>query len=231
MKLPKETKENIKLKKQNDYVLMLEELVLQSLERKKNDFLKSVKDVSSMKENEKAKLGFMLRDISSEIEMFEDRPMSDEFVSQIFAISVQLLKETIKHGFCTEAIEFFKIVKNPKIVGVDNAASDCDKQIVDLIENYAKRIILGKGVENLDDVNSFMVDVCMGEYGETGLDMEDMIKILKKTKVLDRESGVAKGIDSVEVVKLLDMATTDLQERTTVDSHKTPNLKEKTKTK
>lgn len=177
-------------KNQEEYIANLEERYISSFEKekvlplirkmKKNDFdfISERKFVSKLGINyNKAKstdrkVSYQIQkydEIIGTIKEISEQPIGEAMKMGIFKIANSLLDDAIKFGYCEQASELIKIMKNPGCSG-DLSAVEVKDKVLKICEAYGKRMILEDSLEEhyeiLNTADQFMVDVHMGEYGK-----------------------------------------------------------------
>lgn len=125
-------------------------------------------------------------DIIERLQKLEGMPMSEEAQQKVYNMSMKLLGPAIKFGYCDEACDLLKIVKNPNINKMFSDAN-VSSALLKVIENYGKRAILEENPKFKEKVDSVIVDVVAGEYGEDtkqALTMEKMEKAYANASVV-----------------------------------------------
>lgn len=73
----------------------------------------------------------------------------------------------IKYGYCEQAEELIKVIRNKDIVGEVFASCDSKEDVLKILDYYGKRGILeGDGLKYKDRADTLMVDVACGYYGD-----------------------------------------------------------------
>ena len=104
-------------------------------------------------------------DIIGKLKKLEDMPLSDDAQHRVFTLISGLIDPAINLGYCEEASELLKIVKNPKINKIFCDAS-VSSAVLRIIDAYGKRAILEDDPKYKANVDAVIVDVVAGEYGK-----------------------------------------------------------------
>lgn len=196
------------MEKDITYIKMLEEQYFKSLETKTDALLK---DISKNKEvfdfisdrnftSAKKFLNFNVKKISKRIssqlkayseiienlKKLEGMPMSEDMQHSVYGLTTKLVTPALKFGYNGKACDLLKIIKNSNINRMFSDA-DVSSAILKVIDNYGKRTILEENPKFKEKVDSVIVDVVAGEYGE---DTKRILSVEKMEKAYANASVV-----------------------------------------
>lgn len=189
------------------YIHMLEDQFLSKLERERDNLLKSFKRNSrSFKfisdryfSTTISEFNFYCQEIDEKINTqlkayagiigqlnkLENMPVSDDAQYRVYSIAMSLVSPAVNFGYCEEACELLKIIKNPNI-NEKFCSADVSNTILKVIDAYGKRSIIESGADFKESVDQIIADVVAGEYGEdtkTSLSIKDMEKAYREASV------------------------------------------------
>lgn len=116
--------------------------------------------------------------IIGQLNRLEKMPVSDEGLEKINQIASSLVGPAIKLGYCDEACQLLKIIKNPDI-NKKHCDVDVSKDILKVLDTYGKRAIIEDQSNFKSQAYAVIKDVLFGRYGK------DTAKELSSDKMED----------------------------------------------
>lgn len=103
--------------------------------------------------------------IITQLNKLEKMPVSDAGLEKINQIASSLVGPAIKLGYCDEACQFLKIIKNPDL-NKKHCDIDVSKDVVKILDTYGKRSIIEDQSNFKSRAYEVIKDVLFGRYGK-----------------------------------------------------------------